>query len=112
MIWRTAGDKTTPDQVISISGWLALSIAHGIVNFTTGRTHRLRLTDPSSSGSPIIFSIDNPTMTDIANDFVPVVGKLDFMASRLWGPVSCEKLLSGVRLSNSFHKRRKWSRLG
>ncbi|KAL2055826.1 hypothetical protein ABVK25_004070 [Lepraria finkii] len=25
MIWRTAGDKATPDQVITISGWLALS---------------------------------------------------------------------------------------
>ncbi|CAD6572506.1 MAG: hypothetical protein ASARMPRED_005421 [Alectoria sarmentosa] len=30
MIWRTAGDQTNPDQVTTIPGWLALSMAHGI----------------------------------------------------------------------------------
>ena len=42
-------------------------------SFTAGKKHRLRLINPSSSGSPILFSIDNHTMTIIANDFTPVV---------------------------------------
>ncbi|CAD6572508.1 MAG: hypothetical protein ASARMPRED_005422 [Alectoria sarmentosa] len=49
--------------------------ALGKFKFSTGKTHRLRLINPSSSGSPIIFSIDNHTMTVIANDFVPVAGQ-------------------------------------
>lgn len=56
--------------------------ALGKFNFTTGKTHRLRLINPSSSGSPILFSIDNHTMTVIANDFVPLVGESHLMASR------------------------------
>ena len=59
--------------------------ALGKFNFTEGKTHRLRLINPSSSGSPIIFSIDNHTMTVIANDFVPIVGELYLMASRSLG---------------------------
>ena len=30
MIWRTAGDETTPEQVITVPGWLALLMARGI----------------------------------------------------------------------------------
>ncbi|MCJ1312325.1 hypothetical protein MMC25_005999 [Agyrium rufum] len=41
--------------------------------FTTGKTHRLRLINPSSEASPILFSIDNHTMTVIANDYTPLV---------------------------------------
>ncbi|KAM0794864.1 C-3 sterol dehydrogenase/C-4 decarboxylase family protein [Usnea florida] len=30
MIWRTAGDETTPEQVTTVPGWLALLMARGI----------------------------------------------------------------------------------
>ena len=30
MIWRTAGDGTTPDQVTTVPGWLALLMARGL----------------------------------------------------------------------------------
>ncbi len=40
-------------------------------NFTTGKTHRLRLINPSAEAMQR-FTIDNHTMTIIANDFVPV----------------------------------------
>ena len=30
LIWRTAGDNTTPNQVTIVPGWLALAMAHGI----------------------------------------------------------------------------------
>ena len=39
--------------------------------FTTGKTHRLRLINGGSEGTQR-FTIDNHTMTVIANDFVPV----------------------------------------
>lgn len=41
-------------------------------NFTTGQTHRLRLINSGSEGLQR-FSIDNHTMTVMANDFVPIV---------------------------------------
>lgn len=40
-------------------------------NFTTGKTHRLRLINSGSEGLQR-FSIDNHTMTVMANDFVPI----------------------------------------
>ena len=40
-------------------------------NFVTGKTHRLRLINPSAEAIQR-FTIDNHTMTIIANDFVPV----------------------------------------
>jgi FtsP/CotA-like multicopper oxidase with cupredoxin domain len=40
--------------------------------FTTGKTHRLRLINTGSEGTQK-FTIDNHTMTVIANDFVPIV---------------------------------------
>ena len=57
-------------------------------SFTAGKTHRLRLINPSSSGSPILFSIDNHGLTIIANDFTPVV--------RSSFPVSVQDLLNGA----------------
>ncbi|KAI9711707.1 MAG: hypothetical protein M1820_001851 [Bogoriella megaspora] len=41
-------------------------------SFMSRKKHRLRLINPSSVGSPLLFSIDNHTMTIMANDFVPV----------------------------------------
>ena len=40
-------------------------------NFTSGKTHRLRLINAGADGMQR-FSIDNHTMTVIAQDFVPV----------------------------------------
>lgn len=40
-------------------------------NFTTGKTHRLRLINAGSEGIQR-FSIDNHTLTVMANDFVPI----------------------------------------
>ncbi|KAI9659366.1 MAG: hypothetical protein M1821_001624 [Bathelium mastoideum] len=40
--------------------------------FVSGKKHRIRLINPSSVGAPLLFSIDNHTLTIIANDFVPI----------------------------------------
>ena len=54
-----AGSQCTPNAGISK------------FNFTTGQTHRLRLINSGSEGLQR-FSIDNHTMTVMANDFVPI----------------------------------------
>ena len=50
------------------------SVAHGpsIFHFETGKLHRLRLINAGAEGLQR-FSIDNHTLTVIANDFVPIV---------------------------------------
>ncbi|KAL1877560.1 hypothetical protein VTK73DRAFT_8549 [Phialemonium thermophilum] len=57
-----AGDKTHCTDGAGISKF----------RFQTGRTHRLRLVNTGASGDQR-FSIDDHTMTVIANDFVPIV---------------------------------------
>ena len=42
-----------------------------VFNFTSGKSHRLRLINAGAEGLQR-FTIDNHTMTVIANDFVPV----------------------------------------
>ena len=59
MIWRTAGDKTTSDQIRIIPGWLAQSVAQGIDwAFYLCTLGRLR---PPLSISPLYiqYTIDN-----------------------------------------------------
>ena len=47
----------------------------------------MRLINPSTVGTPILFSIDNHTLTVIANDFTPVVRcpyRIMNLLSRVW----------------------------
>jgi len=59
---KAAGDNTKCTNNAGLSKF----------KFTTGKTHRLRLINGGSAGLQR-FSIDNHTMTVIANDYVPVV---------------------------------------
>jgi FtsP/CotA-like multicopper oxidase with cupredoxin domain len=58
----SAGDNTTCNSNAGLSKF----------KFTKGKTHRLRLINAGAEGFQR-FSIDEHTLTVIANDFVPIV---------------------------------------
>lgn len=79
MIWQTAGDRTTPDQVTKVPGWLALSMARGIewayLLCTLGRLRPPLTTSPLYIQYTIYNSTYDISKARIRLGYTPVVDK-------------------------------------